>query len=97
MISNKKIHKIILDCYQELYENSTPKGNYKEMFDNAELNERGEKIIPFDDYELDRETYQNIVNKYINKHKMDKYSQGTFNFYMYLGSGPKFKKIKEDE
>jgi hypothetical protein len=92
MINRKKLEKIILDCYQELYENSTPKGDFKQIVENALLNERGEKIIPFDDYEIDRTVYNNIVDKYIKKYKMDKYTQSIFNFRIYLGCGPKSKK-----
>lgn len=90
-MKSDKLKKIILNCYEELYQNSTPKGNFKELLANAELNERGEKVIPFDDYRLDRDIYESIVDKYIKKYKMNAYTQKVFNFQMYLGCGPKFK------
>jgi hypothetical protein len=91
MISKKKLEKIILDCYQELYENSTPKGDFKQILENAKFNEMGEKIIPYNDYELDKTVYENIINKYVKKYKMDDYTHSVFNFRIYLGCGPKYK------
>lgn len=57
-----------------------------------ELYEREwKKDIGYMDYELDEETYKNIVEGKIKEHKLKGYRAQAFRNTMYLGSGPCFK------
>ena len=50
------------------------------------------KDIGYMDYELEEETYRNIVESIIKKYKLNKFKSDAFRNTMYLGSGPCFKK-----
>ena len=43
----KRIENAMLNCYRELFANSTPKGDFDKLMEEAELNEFGQKVIPF--------------------------------------------------
>ena len=62
--NNRTIITYIHDCYVDLFANSTPSGDFNELNDNAVLNDRGEKDIPFNDYVIDDELMNDIVHKY---------------------------------
>ncbi|MFW6219738.1 MAG: hypothetical protein ACOC33_02765 [bacterium] len=93
MEATKKEEKLILDCYRELYQNSEPKGNFDELMKTDEVNEFGEKVIPFNDYEIDEETLNNIIEKYVNKLPKNtlKYRKQLFRTTILLGCSPKTK------
>lgn len=87
----KKIDKIILECYTELFANSTPKGDFMDMYNNASINERGEKEIPFMDYEIDGDTLYAVINSYTTQIK-PKYLRQKFMTTILLGCSPRIKK-----
>lgn len=58
-----------------------------------ECMERGwQKDIGYMDYELDEETFKEIVENKIKEHKLKGTKAQAFRNTMYLGSGPTFKK-----
>lgn len=63
---------------------------------NDECRLRGwRKDIQYMDYELDEETYTNIVESKIKEHKLRGFRKDAFRTTMYLGCGPNIKqKIK---
>lgn len=91
MIATKKEEKLILDCYRELYENSEPKGDFDKLMETDEVNEFGEKVIPFDDYEIDGSKLKEIVEKYAKQVKGLKYRKQLFKNIIYLGCSPRTK------
>ena len=88
------LEEAIMECYREMYRQATPPADFDELMANAELNERGQKIIPYDKYELEQEKLDEIVNTYIKKYKMKGVDEKRFHFQMYLGCSPKTKNTK---
>ena len=88
-MTQKKFIELAHTIYRELYANSTPKGDWDEMLKNAKINERGQKIINFDDYEIERELFEQILKKHIKG--LRKRTQHEMSFTIYLGCSPKFK------
>ena len=92
MKKKDNIELALLDCYKELYKNSTPSADFQELMDKAELNNRGQKIINFNDYEIHPNDFDLILENTLKKHKISKTIQQTFKNTIYLGCSPKFKK-----
>lgn len=87
-----KIEEALFDCYRELFANSTPKGDFDKLVEEAEVNERGQKVIPFDSYELSEERFQEIINETLTKHKVPKSLHQQFSVAIHLGCSPRFSK-----
>ena len=90
----QKENDAIMDCYTELFANSNPPADFKELMDNAPLNEMGQKEIDFMSYEIDRDKYDEIVESMIKKHKFKGYRIQMFKNTIALGCSPAFKKEK---
>ena len=82
------IDKMIFKCYKALYKAATPAANFQTLVDTAVINERGEKEIPFMEYEIDEETYDKIVEKYMNRLK-PVYRRRAFKTTIALGCSPR--------
>lgn len=98
--SQKKLFEIAMDIFRELYANSTPKGNFDELVENAPIMEDGKKYIPFDDYEIEEDVMRDIVSSYMKANKLTKYEKDIMRCEIYLGPSPKIKlknKDKKDE
>ena len=87
-----KIEEALFDCYRELYKHSTPSADFQEMMDKAELNDRGQKVINFNDYEIHQNDFDLIIENILKKHKISKTIHQTFKNTIYLGCSPKFRK-----
>jgi hypothetical protein len=89
----KRIDNAMLDCYRELFANSTPKGDFDAMMAEADKNEFGQLVIPFMDYELEEAKFEEIVQKYMNDKalKLSEYDKRSFSVSIHLGCSPKFK------
>ena len=85
-----KIDKLILDCYVELFDRSTPRGDFVKLMDGASINEYGQKEIPFMDYELEADVFTEILDKYASRMR-PKYKQRAFKTTILLGCSPKHK------
>lgn len=89
---SEKIDKVMTDIYQELYENSTPKGDFKTMVENAKLNERGQKIIPYNEYEIEEDVFEEIVDRHLKATRFVAYIKKSIRNGVLLGCSPKFKR-----
>ena len=89
----KRIENAMLDCYRDLFANSTPKGDFDKLMEKASTNEFGQKVIPFMDYEIDEKDFDTILQKYIEDKllKLSKYEKRGFSISIHLGCSPKFK------
>ena len=90
-----KVDLALFDCYRELFANSIPKGDFDKLVEAATINDRGQKEIPFDDYEIDEETFQTIISETLKKHKVPKSLHTSFSIAIHLGCSPRFTR-KED-
>jgi hypothetical protein len=89
-MKQSKIDEALFDCYRELFANSTPKGDFDKLVETAEINDRGQKEIPFRDYELPEEKFQQIIKDTLTKHKVPKSLHRSFSVAIHLGCSPKF-------
>lgn len=76
MISKKKADELMWWIYRELFKASTPPRDFDELVKNATINSRGEKEIPFMDYEISQEDMDKIIEqsykRFVIKSKFDK-------------------------
>ena len=84
MKATSKEDKAMWECYRLLYENSNPQANFDELVENAEFNERGQKVIDFDSYEIEESKFFEIMDDVIKRKHFE---------YMYL----KFTLLKNVE
>ncbi len=87
-----KEQKIIWQIYRELYKASTPSADFDELVNSAEKNKKGQKIIPFNDYEISEKDYNEIIDRNIKGKKLTKLGQQMIKNTIALGCSPKFKK-----
>jgi Mg/Co/Ni transporter MgtE len=89
----KNIDKALMHCYRELYANATPSASFDELLENATVNEQRQKVIPFLDYEIDEDVFEEIVADTIKVYKINRsYLKQSFRFTILLGCSPKFRK-----
>jgi hypothetical protein len=91
MKATNKEEKAMLECYRRLFKASTPSGDFDDLVSNAKLNKRGQKEIPFMDYEIEEEMMSNIVNEVTAEFKIKGYRKNAFRASIYLGCSPKTK------
>lgn len=96
----EKLKQAVLDCYQEMYANATPKADFKKLMETCPKNERGQIDIPFMNYGIEEKKYDQILNKFLTdkKLKMTKREQDDFKVTINLGCSPKiiFPKTLEE-
>lgn len=86
--SEKKEEQLMLDCYRELFAKSSPVGDFDKLMAEASINERGEKVIPFDDYVIDDGLLREIIEKY-EKQIYPKWKRMGFRNAIFLGCSPR--------
>jgi hypothetical protein len=91
-MKSDKIYNVILECYRELFKNSTPVGDFDKLVEEAEINEFGQKIIPFMDYEICESKFYQILDETFKKHKIKKFYYSQIKTAIELGCSPKCKK-----
>ncbi len=87
-----KAQKIVWDIYRELYANSEPKADFDELVNSAEKNEEGQKIIPFENYEISEEDFDRIIKEQLKGKRLTKLSKQMIINTITLGVSPRFKK-----
>ena len=87
-----KVQKIIWDIYKELYANSEPSCDFDELYNSAEKNEKGEKIIPFENYFIEQELMDEIIEKHLKNKRLTKLTKNSIRVNVYLGVSPVSKK-----
>jgi len=92
-MTSKSIDKALMHCYRELFANSTPAASFDELLKNSTVNERGQREIPFLDYEIEESKFDEIIDDTIKVYKI----KGTilkqsFKNTILFGCSPKFKK-----
>jgi len=85
--NKKRTEWIMKHCYVDMYKAAG--GDFNELVKNATLNERGEKEIPFNDYEIDKGEFYAILAFYQSLFKEKYYKQALSNS-IHLGCSPRF-------
>lgn len=92
MLATKKEEEAMFECYRLLYANSEPQADFDKLVENAEFNERGQKVIDFNAYEISEEKFSEILEDIIKKYKIKPaYRASAFRNSIYLGCSPKTK------
>lgn len=89
---DKKIEDVMTSIYTELYTASEPSASWSYLLESAELNELGQKIIPYNNYLIDEKVYNEIVNRHLKESKLPKWLREAVLKNILLGCSPKFKK-----
>ncbi len=88
---DKKTNDVMTSIYTELYAVSEPSASWDYLIESAELNEQGQKIIPYNDYLIDQEVYEEIVKRHLKESKLPKWRKEAISRGILLGCSPKFK------
>ena len=91
----KKQHRdenILHELYRRAFARSTPQGDFDSLMENAEINEQGEKVIPYMDYECEEEVLQEVFNSVMKEFRVPVPRRKAFSFHFYLGCSPKTKR-----
>jgi hypothetical protein len=89
---DKKIEDVMTSIYTELYAVSEPSVSWNYLIESAKLNEQGQKIIPYNDYQIDESIYEEIVKRHLKELKVPKWRKEAVSRGILLGCSPKFKK-----
>lgn len=92
MRATEKEEQAIMECYIMLYENSTPSADFKQLMEEAPMNEFNQKVIDYMAYEIEEKLCMEIIDFVIKKNKIRKYARNAFKTSILLGCSPKFKK-----
>lgn len=91
----KNWDKIINECYKKLYKLSEPSVDFDMLMENANINQFGQKEIPYNDYEICFKTYENVLDTIIRKYRLNEDESKKVKNTIALGCSPKFKKVNE--
>jgi len=83
---------IMHEMYKLAFRASTPSVDFDELLENATINDQGQKVIPFMDYECYDDVLDKIFNDTMDKYGIDGYMRRGFNISFYLGCSPKGKR-----
>lgn len=91
LVMAKKIkdEEIMHELYRRAFAVSTPPGDFDELMAKAEINEFGQKVIPFMDYECPHEVMEKILEDVMVEFKVPKHRIRAFSFNFWLGCSPK--------
>ena len=89
---DKKIEDVMTSIYTELYAVSEPSVSWNYLLESAELNEQGQKVIPYNDHLIDQDVYEKIVKRHLKESKLPKWRKEAVSRGILLGCSPKFKK-----
>lgn len=96
-MKKEKLEKAMMHCYRQLFAYSTPSVSFDDLVENAKVNDRGQKEIPFMDYEISQKHADEIIEQTIKDFKIKpKYYAHGFKTSIYLGCSPKFKRDEQD-
>ena len=84
-------YEIMHLLYKRSFAESTPSADFDELLEKAELNSRGQKVIPFMDYECDNKKLKEIFDTTMKEYKVPKHRIKDFSFHFWLGCSPKSK------
>lgn len=92
-MKKNKVEMAAWHCLRQLYANATPPANFDELVEKADVNERGQKVVDFMSYYVDKDLFEEIVKQTIKDFKLKKEIElRDFKFLVYLGPSPTSRK-----
>jgi len=86
---NNNDEQIMHELYKRAFAASTPPGDFDELMAKAEINENGQRVIPYMDYECPHEVMEKILEDAMVEFKVPKHRISAFSFNFWLGCSPK--------
>jgi hypothetical protein len=90
----QKEYDILMEMYRRAFAASTPVGDFDNLMEIASLNEFGQPIVPYWEYECDGDVMDKIVVDVLKEYKVPKLKRTAFRTTFMLGCSPKTKQIK---
>ena len=84
----EKYKDLIMNTYRELYNNCITPVSFDFLVENSTLYDQGRKIIPYNDYFIDGELYDEIIKRNMKRMRLSDREKEAFLFEMHLGCGP---------
>ena len=92
MKKRNKNDQILHEMYTLAFAASEPSADFDKLMEEAELNEEGNKVIPYMDYECKKEVLEEIFDSTLKKYKIKNPRMvSAFSFHFWLGCSPKTK------
>jgi hypothetical protein len=91
----KKLTEALYEMYRRSYAVSTPVGDFDKLLAEATLNEKGQKIIPFENYECEEDVMDKIVHEVIKEYKIKGYNAVKAEVSFWIGCSPMSKRTNE--
>lgn len=85
----QKDYNTLHEMYRRAFAASTPKGDFDELLANASINEFGQKVIPYNDYQCDHSVMEKIVEDVLKENRIPKWRRQSFKNTFMLGCSPK--------
>ena len=92
----KTLKDVVFDIYRELYINSEPSADFDQLVESAEIMEDGRKNIHYENYEIDGELMDEIVERHLKENKLKDRERQAVKFEIYLGASPMTKRNKNE-
>lgn len=92
----KTLKDVVFDIYRELYINSEPSADFDQLVESAEIMEDGRKNIHYENYEIDGELMDEIVERHLKENKLKDRERQAVKFEIYLGASPMTKRKLEE-
>lgn len=96
IVKQKRIEETIMQIYRELYAASDPPVDFDLLIEESPLNEQGQRVIPYDNYEIDQKLFESIMEEALKKLRTSKYMKDSIRRSILLGCSPRFKRLNLD-
>lgn len=87
-MKKKKLDNVLLNIYRDLYKYSDPSVDFDMLVESAECDDKGRKIIPYDNYTIDGEVMDKIINMHIISNRLKGDDRKLVRVHAYLGCSP---------
>ena len=88
MTSGLKTEKIIHKIYCELYAAADPAADFDILMEESPRNEKGQIMIPYNDYKISYKLYNEIVENILKDFKANRYIKQAIRNTINLGCSP---------
>lgn len=92
----KTLKDVVFDIYRELYLSATPSVDFDFLVETAEVMPDGRKNIHYENYEIDGELMDEIVERHLKENKLKDRERQVVKFEIYLGASPMTKRNKNE-
>lgn len=89
--SKKTLKDIMFDIYRDMYKNSEPSVDFDVLVELAEVSDDGRKIIPYENYFIEKSMYDKIIEEHILLNGLDENEKKAILINSALGCSPMFK------